>query len=683
MSAPTAGDDTRFAQAVALADQGRLADAAACATALVRERPRHAQARHLLGALLHRLGHPAAALAELDAAIVLLPDHANLANLRAEVLLAAGQPALAIDAANAALAIDAEHAGARFHLGLALLGCARHDEAAAILAALIDAAPDWPAARHACAHAYLSLGERAAALACANHAVVIDNRTVLQAVLADFAAAGAIAQRIELLRAALARHPGDFACTVALASDLHLRCRPSEALHWAERALAQRPHARMPREIRATALVDRGEVEAGLAAYSQLLRDGNAETQARHLVLMHYDPAQDNATLFQAHHDFAQRHLRSFGPGFAARARDPEKILRVGWLSPRLDGGPVASFLGGLLARYDRSRHRHLLIALQPAREASGRDLQALADEAVDASGLDDARLLRRLRELDLDVLVDLAGHATANRIGVVAQRVAPLQVCWLDWFDTTAVPAMDAWFSDAWLTPPDSSQRYSERLVRLDAGRFCYTPPRGSPPAERDGGGEVVFGSFNRLAKLNDAVLDAWAEILRRLPGARLELRAHHLGEAATRDHLVERFHMRGIDAARLRIHGHAPYAELLEAYRRVDVALDPFPFSGCTTTCDALWMGCPTITLPGDTFVSRQSASLLWRLGRDEWIARDRADYVERAVDAARSVDALRAGRADLRAQTLRALCDADRHAADFAARLRGLWRERCAQA
>ncbi len=678
-----AGDDARFAQALTLADQGRLAEAVACATALVREAPQHAQARHLLGALLHRFGQPAAALTELDAATVLLPDHANLANLRAEVLLALGQPALAIEAANAALAADADHAGARFHLGLALLGCARHDEAAATLAALIKSTPDWPAARHACIRAQLLCGDRADALATANHAAVIDNRAVLQAVLADFAAAGATGRRIELLRAALVRHPDDYACIVALASDLHLRCCPSEALQWTERALALRPGGRVPREIRATALVDRGEVEAGLAAYSGLLHDGNAETQARHLVLMHYDPAQRNDTLFQAHRDFARRHLPSVDPLHATKACDPDKSLRVGWLTPRLDGGPVASFLGGLLARFDRSCHRHLLISLQPARGSGARELQALADEAIDASGLDDARLLQHLRALDLDVLVDLAGHATANRIGVLAQRVAPLQVCWLDWFDTTAVPAMDAWFSDPWLTPPDSGQRFSERLVRLDAGRFCYTPPRHSPSVEHYDDGEVVFGSFNRLAKLNDGVLDTWSEILHRLPTARLELRAHHLGEAATRDHLAARFGARGIQASRLRIHGHAPYAELLEAYRHVDIALDPFPFSGCTTTCDALWMGCPTITLPGDTFVSRQSASLLWRLGRDEWVARDRADYVERTLDAARNIKALRAARSDLRTQTLRTLCDAQRHATDFAAHLRKLWRERCAQA
>jgi protein O-GlcNAc transferase len=174
--------------------------------------------------------------------------------------------------------------------------------------------------------------------------------------------------------------------------------------------------------------------------------------------------------------------------------------------------------------------------------------------------------------------------------------------------------------------------------------------------------------------------VLDAWAAILRKSPAALLEIRARHLDESATRAHIVTRFAARGIGAECLRLHGELPYRELLAAYRRVDIALDPFPFSGCTTTCDALWMGCPVITLPGETFVSRQSASLLWRLGRDEWVARDRADYVERALTLAANIESVRAERERLREAVRLRLCDAQAQAADFAIALRTLWRERC---
>jgi predicted O-linked N-acetylglucosamine transferase (SPINDLY family) len=359
-------------------------------------------------------------------------------------------------------------------------------------------------------------------------------------------------------------------------------------------------------------------------------------------------------------------------PPLAARDANPKRALRIGWLSPRFTEGPVPVFLANVLRAFDRARHKHFLIALQPGGDGATDRLRQLADEWFDLAGLDDTVLLQRLRALELDVLVDLAGHSTANRLAVVAQRVAPVQLSWLDWFDTTGAPAMDAWISDRWLTPDDSTQQYTERLVRLDAGRFCYTPPDDAPPATYAGDGTFVFASFNRLAKLNADVLDAWASILRRVPGARLELGARLLDDPATRAYTLDRFAALGIGADRLRLHGHRPYGELLAAYRAVDVALDPFPFSGCTTTCDALHMGAAVVTLPGETFVSRQSASLLERLGRGAWIARDREAYVERAVALAAQAEALRCERETLRADVVARLCNAGAQARELAALL-----------
>jgi protein O-GlcNAc transferase len=592
------------------------------------------------------------------------------------------------EAAQAFAALASErprHAAARRMFGLLLLKLGRHDEALAELEATLALKPDAPVVRHALVRCRLLGGDADRALADARHPSLIDARGELAAVLAEFSAASALPQRAELLRYRAERHPLDYEAALALAAALHQLGRVGEALPGCERAHALRPQERLPIEIRAAALVDRGDVEAGLAAYRELLgRENDAQTAARHLVLMHYDPEQDNRRLFDAHTAFVRQHLRPFGAAFApTRDADPERALRIGWLSPRFNEGPIASFLTGLLGAFDRTRHHHLLIDLESARDAATVRLQRLADTWVDASGLDDDALLLRLRALDLDVLVDLAGHSTSNRLAVVAQRVAPVQVSWLDWFDTTAVPTMDAWISDEWLTPQDSTQRYSERVVRLASGRFCYTPPIEAPSPLHRGDGPIVFSSFNRLAKLNTNVVTTWAEILHRVPRARLQIGTRLLGDAATRAHLVERFAAHGIGADRLDLHGQRTYADLLAAYAGIDIALDPFPFSGCTTTCDALYMGCAVITLPGETFVSRQSAGLLWRLGRDEWIARDRRDYVDRAVAAAADVGGLRSGRAQLREAVRVRLCDAEAQADDFAEALRGLWREYCSRA
>jgi predicted O-linked N-acetylglucosamine transferase (SPINDLY family) len=328
---------------------------------------------------------------------------------------------------------------------------------------VLVAQPDALGARRALVRCRLQSGKVDAALDVALHPSLLDDTASLAEALRDFGAAHALAHQVELLRARATRHPQDYDAALGLAATLHQLGRPSEALPWCARAHALRPRERQPVEIRAAALIDRGDVEAGLALYRDLIAQADdAETVSRYLVLMHYDPAQNNRQLFDALHAFAQRHLRSSGARFRATRSGRRGTLRIGWLSPRFNEGPVASFLGGLLAAFDRSRHRHLLIALQPSRDAATARLAALADEWFDLSGFDDATLLHRLRALELDVLIDLAGHSTANRLAVIAERVAPLQVCWLDWFDTTAVPAMDAWISDAWLTPEDSTQQYT-----------------------------------------------------------------------------------------------------------------------------------------------------------------------------------------------------------------------------
>jgi protein O-GlcNAc transferase len=537
---------------------------------------------------------------------------------------------------------------------------------------LLDEAPRHVALRFALVRALLQTSDVDAALAIAGDDALIDDTAALAAVLGDFARHDAPAAQAVLLLLRAERHPNDFNAALALASTLHGLARASEALEWSERAHALRPHESLPLEIAATARIDRGDVEAGLEGYASLLAtSGDAALAARHLVLMHYDPAQTNAELFAALDAYAKRRLRAVAPPIARRGASAGRRLRVGWLSPRFVEGPVARFLTALLEAFDRTRFRHALIALQPGGDAATRRFVALADEWIDLSGLDDATLLARLRALELDVLVDLAGHSTANRLDVIAQRAAPVQVSWLDWFDTTAAPNVDVWLGDPWLTPIASTQRYTERIVRLASGRFCYTPPDDAPDARHRGGDRpVAFASFNRLAKLGADVVATWSDILRRVPEATLALGARALEEPATREHTFARFAAHGIGADRLRLHGHRDYGALLDAYTDIDIALDPFPFSGCTTTCDALYMGAAVVTWPGETFVSRQSAGLLARIGRDAWIAGDAGDYVERAVAMARDVGALRSGREVLRRDVVVGLCDARAQAAEFAA-------------
>ena len=435
--------------------------------------------------------------------------------------------------------------------------------------------------------------------------------------------------------------------------------------------------------MRAVSLIDRGEVEPGLEMYKRLLAraDFGPESANRLLILSHYDQAEDNEKLFGAHVDWVKRYARPFGGRFGTtQSRDPERRLRIGWVSPRFSAGPVASFFKGTLAAFDRQTFQHILVSFGAAEDRDTADFRGLADEWLEVRDLPDEALLNRLRDANFDIVVDLAGHSFGNRLCVLAQRVAPIQLCWLDYFNTTGVAAIDGWISDQWLTPEDSPQRYVEPLYRLRTGRFSYTPPKEAPPTDYGGGSAPVFVSFNRLAKLNEKVLDAWSAILHRIPASHLELSAGLLLDPIVRARIVERFAERGIGAERIHLYATRSYADLLAAYRRTDIALDPFPFSGCTTTADALWMGVPVVTMPGTTFVSRQSASLLHRMGRSEWVADDTNDYIERAAAMAERVDDLRAARALLREDARRALCNASEQAAEMAGMFRLLWKNNC---
>jgi predicted O-linked N-acetylglucosamine transferase (SPINDLY family) len=683
---PAQSTAAQIHDALRLANAGHIPEAASLLRDVLALEPANASASCLLAALLQQLGEHAAALELLDRATALSPHDATIHETRAGLLLTLGQTAEAERAASAALAIDPNRPRALLHLGSALDMQGRAGETAAALQLALRLQPDSASARRLLARALMREHDADGALASVLHPSLLGDEARAREVVDEFCLNSAQPQAIVLLEALVERHPDSYSWIVLMARALHQAGRSSSALAWSERAHQLRPFELEPLEMRAVSLIDRGEVTSGLEVYRSLLARGGAtaETASRHLILAHYDPALDNDALFALHTQWVKDHVEPFGAPFhAGGTHDPQRRLRVAWLSPRFTGGPVASFLGGLLAAFDREHFEHSLVALQRSAQHARQSLRGLADRWLDLHDLSDADLLLRLRECSFDIVIDLAGHSTGNRIRVLAQRVAPIQLCWLDYFDTTAVAAMDGWISDPWLTPEGSPQRFSEPVRRLPSGRFCYTPPPDAPDPGRIGAGPPVFASFNRMAKLNDEVVDVWAAILQRVPEAQLELGAGLLGDAAARARTLERFAARGIENERLRLKPERSYAELLAAYRAIDIALDPFPFSGCTTTCDALWMGVPVIARDGTAFVARQSASLLARLGRDAWIAGSSADYVERAVALAGRIDGIRLGRHDLREQTRRRLCDARAQARDFAALLQSLWQDHCAGA
>ncbi len=419
--------------------------------------------------------------------------------------------------------------------------------------------------------------------------------------------------------------------------------------------------------------------------------DGTAASQSAALVALNYDPAVDDGALFAAHRGWARRFAAPLYPTGDAEILhdDPERPLRVGYVSGDLRRHPVAFFVEPILRCHDRGQVQPVCYDSAGLDDDMNAHLRSLVPDWWNASGWSDEALAERIRADRIDILVDLSGHTARNRLLAFARRPAPIQVTAIGYVTTTGLDTMDYRLTDSLCDPGRGEDRfYSERLWRLETGFNCYAPPRGLPdpgPPPCLTGKPPVFGCFNNLDKIGEPVIAAWAEILHGLPGARLLLKTKTLAEPNVRDRLLASFAAHGIAAERLELRDwSATLAEHFDAYREVDVALDPFPYNGTTTTCEALMMGLPVIALRGERHASRVSFSLLARLGLEGLSAADPESYVERAVALAGRPDSLAKLRHGLRHRLAGSpLCDAKRYTASLEAAYRGMWQRHCTAA
>jgi len=332
----------------------------------------------------------------------------------------------------------------------------------------------------------------------------------------------------------------------------------------------------------------------------------------------------------------------------------------------------VGYFLQAWLKRLDPTRVQLHAFSTQADVDALTQAIRPCFAAWTSITALDDAQAAQCVRDQKIDVLLDLSGHTAHNRLALFARRAAPVQVSWLGYFATTGLQAMDYLLSDWACSPAGSAELFTETVWRLPATRLCFAPPDAAPPVaglpalQR---GFVTFGCFQTTSKLNDAVLAAWAHILRAVPTARLRIQSTRLGNADEKDRLAARLGALGIAAQRIDLHGRAPRTAYLAAHAGVDIILDTFPYPGGTTTCEALWMGVPTLTLAGDRLIARQGAGLLHAAGLDDWVVADDHAYVQQAVQRASDMQGLAQLRASLRGRVAAsALCDAQAFARDM---------------
>jgi len=299
---------------------------------------------------------------------------------------------------------------------------------------------------------------------------------------------------------------------------------------------------------------------------------------------------------------------------------------------------------------------------------------------------MDDERLVQSILEDGIGILIDLSGHTAHNRLPVFAWKPAPVQVTWLGYLATTGVSEIDYVVADDWTFPVSEEENFTEKVWRLPESYLCFTPPSDgldAGPLPAISNGYITFGSFNNLSKINDAVVALWSRVLVAVPNSRLFLKAKQFKETAARHRIIERFAAHGIGAERLILEGRVPRADYLSSFRRVDIALDPSPYPGITSSVESLWMGVPVLTLAGNRFLSRQGVGLLMNVGLPEWIAESEDDYVTRGAAHASDLQALSSLRSELRRRALVSpIFDAPRFARRLEVALRGMWQKWCEQ-
>jgi len=469
----------------------------------------------------------------------------------------------------------------------------------------------------------------------------------------------------------------------------HERCAELlQARAWLARAAALAPGRADIRNAQGVVAFNLADHDAALCHYREALalEPLSRDVHSNLLMALHHVSPVDPAAIAEAHAD-AVATMPAASPAAAARdgPPDPERRLAVAYVSPRFCAGPLEHMMLPLLEHHDRGRFDVHCYATSTVDDRGTAAMRAQASAWHDVAGLDDEALAARIRADRIDVLVDLAGHCPGNSLQAFARRAAPVQMTWLDYVDTTALPTMDVLVGDALHMPLDGAQRFTEALVRMARPRFVYRlatrpPPVAAPPILARG--TPTFGCFNRLAKIGAPVVAAWSSILHAVPGARLVVKATALASAEVRDEVRARFAAHGIDGARLDLRGYSDEATMLAEYGDVDVALDPFPYSGCNTTCDALVMGVPVVTLRGTRIAGLHSTAILSACGQDALIATDVATYVARAVELASDVARLCALRGALRhAIESSPLMDAASFARDFEAVIRAAWHRACA--
>ncbi len=650
-----------FQTALSYHQSGQWVEAEAIYRQILDVVPDMPAALHLLGVLAHQTGQHEEAAVLLQRSLAANPHNAAAHSSFGEIQRTLGEWEQAQACFERALALNPKLAPAHHHLGTVRAHFNQLEEARQCFEHALRQQPDY-------VEAHSNLG-----------AVLLQLHRVPEA-------RAALERAVEL-------QPDHPDANHSLGIVLGQLYRSDEARQCFQRVLDVRPDDAEAYSNLGTVLKDVGQIGAAVACCRRAvaLEPAFPGMHSNLIYVLHFDPETGPSALRAECARWDQRHAAPLRGCLRppANAPDPARRLRVGYVSPDFRNHPVSNFIAALFAAHDRVCFEvHGYSTLEQPDEGTRR-LQGLVDVWSDVADLSDEALAERIRADEIDILVDLTLHSAKNRLPVFARQPAPVQVSWLGYAGTSGLEGIGYRITDAFIDPPEAESGGAgphERPVRLPDSWCCYEPPVDSPPVRAlpalasGGAGGVTFGSLNQFGKCNERVLRLWARVLAAVPGSRLLLHCH---EPAAMPMAAAILAHEGIDGARLRFAPWLPKREYLRLYEQIDVGLDPFPHNGMTTTCEALWMGVPVITLPGVLPVSRTGLSLLSCVGLQRLAARDEAEYVHIAADLASDLPRLAALRSGLREQMrCSPLMDAPRFATHLEAAFRMMWHRWCTE-
>ena len=458
-----------------------------------------------------------------------------------------------------------------------------------------------------------------------------------------------------------------------------------EAVESYDKAIQLKPDYAEAYSNRGGALKDLGLLDEALTSYDQAiqLEPDYAKSYSNLLMTLNYTPDLDLNNHIERTRKFGELVTAKAGLRFSDYQCQPTpEKLRVGLVSGDLRNHPIGYFLESVLSSIDPSKIELIAYPTTPTVDDLSERIKPSFSMWKPIFGQTDEAAAKLIYADGVHVLLDLSGHTAGNRLLMFGHKPSPVQVSWLGYFATTGLNEMDYLIGDPYVTPPKDDEQFTEEVWRLPETRWCFTPPDidvevSEPPAVNHG--YVTFGCFNNTTKVNDKVVALWAKVLDAVPNSRLLLKAKQLRDQMTRENIIQRFAAHGIDNKQIILEESEDRQKYFAAYNKIDITLDPFPFTGGTTSVESLWMGVPLVTLAGGSLISRQGVGVLMNTGLSDWVAADEEEYVAKAVLFASDIDKLASLRAGLRSQVLASpLFDAPRFARNIEQALWDMWNQ-----